>query len=468
MQSIRRIAACAAVAVACVSWASPAHADDDFRSIVRQEVEAYMAAQKSAEAPKAEKSDDGNVFKVYWKNGLRLDTKDKHVKLKIGGRILFDGWAYSDNDYEDVTGVELLDGVEFRALRLYNAGQIGKHIKFKAQIDFAGAGSTGNSNEISLKDVYIDLVNLKDCFGCGFPNIKFGHFFAPFGLDAQTSSKYITFMERAAPTGVFSPGRLSGVALHESWLGDQLNVGFGAFVEDTKDGEDGSWEGDGWGLAARVAWTPWWDCDCKCNRWQIGASAWTRQDVGTLRYRARPDSHVTSYRPVDTRAGATGAGDFAADSALHWGLETLFTYGPWSIQAEYFTANVDAPASGDPAFSGWYAFVSYWLSGECRPLKHGTPGRVSPCCDWLDEECCCKGGWELAVRADSIDLTDGGIDGGEMMNYTLGINWHLNPNMRIMWNVVLTDVDRGKNAANQTIAVNESFIAFGMRVQVDW
>ena len=467
MQLIRLATALTVVVVASMCWASPAQADEDFRSIVRQEIENYMAAQKASkpDAPKPEaKSDDGNVMKVYWKNGLRLDTKDGNIKLKIGGRAQFDGWVYSDDDYEARTGRELNDGVEFRRLRLYNAGQIGKHVKFKAQIDFAA----NPGDAFSLKDVYIDLVNLGDCFGCGFPSIRFGHSFAPYSLEAQTSSKYITFMERSVATNMFSPSRLSGVTLHESWMGDHLNVAFGAYVEGTGNGEDGSWESDGWSLAARIAYAPWWDCDCKCNRWQIGASAWSRQDLTTLRYRQRAPTHVTGYRPVDTRTGTTAAGDFAAESALHYGVDTIFTYGPWSVQAEYFGAAVDAPASGDPTFSGWYAYVSYWLTGECRPLSHSTPGRVSPCCDWLDEDCCCKGGWELAARVDSVDMTDGAINGGEMMTYTLGVNWHLNPNTRIMWNVLLADVDSGKNAANQTILVNESFIAFGMRVAVNW
>ena len=470
----RIIAATAALGIALVALPQSAHADDDFRSIIREEIKAYMDAQKAKdkekkEAEKAKKEEekkekdkkDASTFKVYWKNGLRLDTKDKSVKLKIGGRIMFDAWVHSDNDYEDVTGIELEDGVEFRRLRLYNSGQIGKHVKYKAQIDFAA----DPGDEFSIKDAYIDLVNLKDCLGCGFPNIRFGHFKAPFSLEELTSSKYITFMERSLPN-VFAPGRLSGVMLHESWLGDHLNVGVGAFAENTSDGEDGIFEADGWGLAARATYAIWWDCDCKCNRWQIGASAWSRQDIDELRFRQRPESHVTGYRPADTRDNPFD--DIPVDSALHWGLETVFTYGPWSVQAEYITANLDSAAANDPSFTGWYAYVSYWLTGECRPLKKGTMGRVSPCCDFLDEDCCCKGGWELAARVSALDLTDGNVDGGEFMNFTFGVNWHLNPNTRIMWNAVLTDVDRGRDANGDTILVNESFLAFGMRVQVDW
>ena len=462
MQSIQRLAAFAAVLLACVVWASPAHADEDFREIVRQEIAAYMAEQKAKESEKKEekKKDDGNIFKVYWKDGLRLDTKDKSVKLKIGGRVQFDGWTFSDDDYEDVTGVEIVDGVEFRRLRFYNSGQIGNHVKFKLQVDFANG-----PDEFEVKDAYIDLVNLKDCFGCAFPDIQFGRFKAPFSLEELTSSKYITFMERSLPNA-FAPARLSGFQLHQEWLGDQLNVRIGAFAEGSGDGSDGRWENDGWGIAARVAWTPWWDCDCKCNRWQIGGSIWTRQDLDTLRFRSRPGAHGPSYRPVDTR---TAAGvDFAADDALHYGLETVFTYGPWSVQAEYIAADVSTPTGDDPTFTSWYAYVSYFITGECRPLKNSQMSRVKPCCNWLDEDCCCKGGWEVALRADAIDLTDGNVDGGEMMTYTLGVNWYLNPNTRVMFNTILADVDRGKNAAGQTIAVNESILGFGMRIQVDW
>ncbi len=75
--------------------------------------------------------------------------------------------------------------------------------------------------------------------------------------------------------------------------------------------------------------------------------------------------------------------------------------------------------------------ASYWLTGECRNYKKGKFDRVSPCCSFLANDCC-YGGFEVAVRYDCIDLTDGAIVGGELYYLVVGINWPLNPNARMM------------------------------------
>ena len=40
-----------------------------------------------------------------------------------------------------------------------------------------------------------------------------------------------------------------------------------------------------------------------------------------------------------------------------------------------------------------------------------------------------------------IDLNDGPIEGGELANITVGLNWYLNPNVRIMFNYVHADIE---------------------------
>ncbi|MFW5810298.1 MAG: porin [Thermodesulfobacteriota bacterium] len=40
-----------------------------------------------------------------------------------------------------------------------------------------------------------------------------------------------------------------------------------------------------------------------------------------------------------------------------------------------------------------------------------------------------------------IDLTDADIEGGELSDITLGVNWHLNPNVRVMFNYVYADLE---------------------------
>lgn len=51
------------------------------------------------------------------------------------------------------------------------------------------------------------------------------------------------------------------------------------------------------------------------------------------------------------------------------------------------------------------------------------------------------GAWEVAARYSRLDLDDRNIKGGKLDNITVGLNWHLNPNTRVMWNYVNADRD---------------------------
>ena len=92
---------------------------------------------------------------------------------------------------------------------------------------------------------------------------------------------------------------------------------------------------------------------------------------------------------------------------------------------------------------------------------------MKPCCNFLDDECCCYGGWELAVRYDEIDLEDANVAGGEQGTLVVGVNWLLNPNTRVMFNYFRVDVDGGPQQGGN---INNSLDldGIGVRVQVDW
>jgi phosphate-selective porin OprO/OprP len=119
--------------------------------------------------------------------------------------------------------------------------------------------------------------------------------------------------------------------------------------------------------------------------------------------------------------------------------------GPVSLQSEYVRAFVTRPNANRVDFSSLYVQGSYFLTGEHRTYENATAvfGRVSPKHNfegigqgW--------GAWEIAARYSRLNLDDQPIFGGKLQDVTLGLNWYLNPNTRVMWNYVHADrIDTG-------------------------
>jgi phosphate-selective porin OprO/OprP len=441
-----------AAATTAPAWAQDGGPTD---AQIQAAVDAYLDAQQA----------DSNTFRVYWKNGLRFDSANGDFKLKFGGRIFVDAAFYGDPDAPVAAALAGLmppegfdSGVEFRTARLYTSGVVWKYVQYKAQFDFAGG-------DADFKDVWVGLTNLDECWGCAFPSIRIGHFKEPFSLEELGSSRFMTFMERALPNAL-APGRNTGIGITDDLYGERITYGLGVFGNSNDfgdhifDDDENSFAGDrdGWALTARATFLPWAPCDCPCRFLEIGASARLEQDMTTLRVRQRPESHLAP-RVVDT-------GTFAADSAFNWGAEMAFVYDRYSVQAEYISSTVDVPVGSDPTFSGWYAMASWLITGPCRNFKrsYAVFDRISPCDDFLGDDCCGWGAFELAVRYSTLDLTDAAIRGGEVDNFTVGLNWYLNPNMRIMANYIYSDITdtRGVAGANGAIDI------FQMRFQVDF
>jgi phosphate-selective porin OprO/OprP len=110
-----------------------------------------------------------------------------------------------------------------------------------------------------------------------------------------------------------------------------------------------------------------------------------------------------------------------------------------------------------PDFDGFYIQGSYFLTGEHRKYKTSTGAfdRVKPKENFSSASG--TGAWEVAARYSQIDLNEGSVTGGRLRNVTVGLNWHLNPNMRIMWNYIRADLSGVGKAS-----------LFLMRFQIDF
>lgn len=356
---------------------------------------------------------------AYWDNGLRIGSSaDDGFKLRIGGRLHND-WAVFDPDHSLEESVGKMEpDTEFRRADLYVEGTIyGGTIDYKMELEFSGG--------IEFQDAYIGLKGLP------FGTLRIGHDEEEFSMEELTSNKYTLFMERALPNAL-KPGTNTGISLRKTHLDRRLRWAVGAF-RDT--GEYGQPRGtNDYSVTARLSGLPISNED-RTVLLHLGLAGSMRRPANDeLRYKADPESHLAPNL-ADTET-------FGADRISLVGAEAAVVLGPLAVQAEYITADVDAIEGPAARFSGYYVQAGYFLTGEHHPYdaSDGVFGRVIPQRNFSLE----KGQYgavEMAARYSHLDLTDGSVNGGELTDLAVGLNWHLNPNTRLMLNYVLADAE---------------------------
>ncbi len=362
-----------------------------------------------------------NFLAAYWKSGLRLDSADGQFKLKIGGRIMNDWAVYSTDKALRRQFGRIGHGTELRRARLYMEGSVYGNITYKFQYDFASSDP--------FKDAYIQLKKVPLA-----GNFTVGHFKEPFSLEEMNSSKYMPFMERSLPN-VFARGRNLGVLLNRAFMEKRATAALGFFREgnpadtSTTFGNSGTYH-----ATTRLTLLPWYQ-EKGCQLLHLGLSYRHafHDTSNTRRWRQRPEAHL-GPRLVETPR-------FRVEDVDYFNPEVALVYGPASLQFEWMSALIDRPAADDIQYDGFYVFGSFFLTGENRAYKtsSGAFDRVKPKnnFDW-------QGGYgalELAARYSLLDLNDEDMNGGELRNFTFGVNWYLNPNVRFMLNYVRAMLD---------------------------
>lgn len=396
--------------------------------------------------------------KVSTKGGVKIKSSDGDFEAKIGGRIQVDT-AFYDEDKSDQP-----NSTEIRRTRLYMKGKILKDWKFKSQIDFA-------DGEVDLKDMWIGYYGMKPV------GIQVGQFKAPFSMEHMTSSKHITFMERALPNALPKLHDY-GIGVNLSANGDNWSVNAAAYGEENN-AEESDGNDEEWGVSTRVTSAPLMSDSFLVH---LGGSAgFLSLDTAmrSVRFRARPESHLASNRFVDVREVVVGeeTSDITnVDDVVRYGLEAAVAYGPFSLQGEYIRAELNRDMGNDVNFDGFYVYGSWFVTGESRPYEadEGRFGRVKPNNNFSIK----KGGlgaFELAVRYSQLDLNDAsagftggandgsaGVWGGQEDNVTVGLNWYFNPQVKLMANYIAVDTD------NNATVPNDDPNIYQMRMQVDF
>jgi phosphate-selective porin OprO/OprP len=412
----------------------------------------YDELMKKAEAEKeaVEKAGD---WDFYWKNGFNLNSKEKKFKLQFGGRIQADG-AYigADQEIDDAFQAAGLPnetgwGTEFRRARLFFNGTVYEDLFFRLQYDFA------SNAPAKVNDAYIRVQNIP-YIGSAW----IGHYKEPWGLEELTSSKYLTFMERSPAHDAFTPSRNMGIEFFNNAFNQRLYWGIGGFQESDDFGISFNDYSD-WNLTTRVAGRPWLQGKDKFLHLALSYSHQFRnEDETTRRYRARPSAHLSPNFLVDT-------GDIAVDDVDLFTPEIALVYGPFSFQGEYYWNQVRSTTASDPAYTGWYAHVSYFVTkGDHRHYKGWAFARVSP-----KRNFSIKGGGigavELALRYSYLNLNHEALQGGIENDWSFGVNWYLTPNTRFQFNYVRANVE---DRTNVVIIPDNDVNILQSRFQIDF
>ena len=371
-------------------------------------------------------------------NGVEVTMKGPAPKITKGefswqpmGRIHLDAASISDDKTDHSSGAE------FRRARLGMKGQITDDFGYKFEVDLA------NEN-VSLTDVYVSYTGVENT------KIQLGHMKSDFSMEDMASSNDITFIERGAGAAAFALPRQLGLraTTHNS---KNFHAAAGIFNDNagTQSSDD-----EAFSISGRIAGTPYKNDN---NLVHLGASGSYRepdQANDSFDYDARAENRLQT---VDSVSSVITDGD----NSTVYGLEAAAVSGPFSIQGEYVVADIENRAGNDPTYTGAYGQVAWTLTGESRPysIKKGAFGGIKPNRP-LDPSNGDWGALELAARYSHLDLNDGGLNGGQMDNITLGANWYLNNYMRLMGNVIMVDTD------DNAVTPDDDPTIFLMRSQV--
>ena len=178
---------------------------------------------------------------------------------------------------------------------------------------------------------------------------------------------------------------------------------------------------------------------------------------------ARPETKVSRIEFMDT-------GDiFDVRFQDAFSLEGAAEFGPLSFQSEYIKTYIKRmPNVPDMEFEGGYAFISWLLTGENRPYSADEAefSRPVPQSD--------RGALELAFRYSHLNLTDmkAQVYGGKANNYTVALNWYVNPNIRFMLNYIMVDnsiyANGGADAKGGKYIGDDDFSIITMRAMVNF
>ena len=354
-------------------------------------------------------------------------------------RWWFDSRIYVDQAFYIEDKNDLSDGAELRRGRFAVKTQIWDDWYAELDMDFS-------DEHVEVKDAYLRFDNIFNRTGY----IRMGNFRQPFGLEENTTSRYLMFLERSLGTDGFVPGRLFGVEVCK--FNPHYRIAASLCEQDIEDFDSSDDETNG--AAVRGTVTP---INKAGQVIHLGASYYqhlSNLGSGKIQIDHRPETHVTRDKYYDTGRMNN------ANMRRQFGFETGVVWNRIFVQGEYMMTTILRDEDYDNYnFSGGYIFASFFLTPDTHPYAYDSAEftRVIPSRK--------SGALEVAVRYSTLDLNDKDVYGGGATGLTGALNWYANPNIRFMFDYTMVDNDDYADA-NGGLVGNDDFSVVQFRMLV--
>jgi len=338
------------------------------------------------------------------------------------------------------------DGFYFRRARFGVEGTMARNFNYRLLLELGGSGTEGPTR---INDAWIAYTGLAPF------TFQLGAFSPAANMDDGTSPEDLPFLERASASELSralggADGRI-GFAVKAS--GARWMSSLALTTRTVNDAEVFDVQA---AAVARAGFLVATSSDYNLHLGASGTYVFSPADQGQgtaprhpLRFRDRPEIRVDSARLIDT-------GSFDAENANVYGVEFGGNWKSLYLQGEHFWYEVARRASAnlpDPDFTGYYLQGSWMLTGESRRYNATTGSFQNPRPMVPFSGNGGFGAWELAARYSRMNLnfneglegaaaTPDSVRGGDQQVWTLGVNWFPNPNVKVMLNYLLIDVDR--------------------------
>jgi phosphate-selective porin OprO/OprP len=460
-----------------------------------------------------EVNNDKTPMKAYWSSGVWLASTDDDFKVHFGGRIQFDAFDAFDVSARVRAGISggsagfgipyFDESQGFRRDRVRMEGTIYDSVDFVWEYDFATAMNPKNFQAVQgttlvaaqgssvFTGTGITDMNVTLKYIPYIQNVSVGSFLVPFSFELATSDRWMDFIERSAAFDSFVPAtNFANYTLGARTFGwneaETFTYAASASMNNFWDGASGFDYGNDPMFTGRVTALPYYDAStagrymlevglsgnafhCQADPLAAGAP-----DATQLRSRLATREYLSPLTPSITNTGTIDGKEQYTE-----GAEVVGQYGPVSFQSEFYASQVTddngAGGVGTEAlgFKGCYAEVMYFLTGENRNYNRQRANweRVVPYEDWVRVpgeygRACGHGAWQIGARYSYVDLNDKAVHGGQESEFTLGLNWFLNPNLKFQFNYDATYRDEETVAAGS--ASNGWINGFGTRMCLDF